>query len=140
MRLENGASCFPSFRLWNVDSKNSVSFLRVVLGQERSSSPAFSITDSKTMQRSALCRSRRELSNESLLLNLLFEPDSYSNEYLIVNFGFDTAENEPCKVCPLTAYGSPRFAEVFSKCGRRLLVLRKRAQLGRLRLAETRKT
>ena len=35
--------------------------------------------DSKTVQRSALCRSRREL----------------SNEYLLVRFGFDTAENEP---------------------------------------------
>ena len=34
------------------------------------------------MQRSALCRSRREL----------------SNEYLVANFGFDTAENEPLKV------------------------------------------
>ena len=44
------------------------------------------------MQRSALCRSRREL----------------SNEYLLAKFGFDTAENEPCKVCPLSAYGSPR--------------------------------
>ena len=31
------------------------------------------------MQRSGLCRSRREL----------------SNEYLLANFGFDTAENEP---------------------------------------------
>ena len=46
----------------------------------------------KTVERSALCRSRREL----------------SNEYLLANFGFDTAENEPCKVCPLSAYGSPR--------------------------------
>ena len=42
------------------------------------------------MQRSALCRSRREL----------------SNEYLLAKFGFDTAENEPCKVCPLSAYRS----------------------------------
>ena len=33
----------------------------------------------KTVQRSALCRSRREL----------------SNEYLLAKFGFDTAENEP---------------------------------------------
>ena len=38
------------------------------------------------MQRSALCRSRRELS------------------------GFDTAENEFCKVCPLSAYRSLRFS------------------------------
>ena len=28
-------------------------------------------------------------------LNLLFETDSYSNEYLLAKFGFDTAENEP---------------------------------------------
>ena len=32
-----------------------------------------------------MCRSRREL----------------SNEYLLANFGFDTAENEPYKVCPI---------------------------------------
>ena len=38
-----------------------------------------SIVDSKTVQRSALCRSRREL----------------SNEYLLAKFGFDTVENEP---------------------------------------------
>ena len=44
------------------------------------------------MQRSALCRSRREL----------------SNEYLLTKFDFDTAENELCKVCPLSAYRSPR--------------------------------
>ena len=29
-----------------------------------------------------------------------------SNEYLPVIIGFDTAENEPCKVCPLSAYRS----------------------------------
>ena len=32
-----------------------------------------------------------------------------SNEYLLAKFGFDTAENEPCKVCPLSAYRSPRY-------------------------------
>ena len=37
------------------------------------------------MQRSALCRFRREL----------------SNAYLLVKFGFCTAENEPSKVCPI---------------------------------------
>ena len=46
----------------------------------------------RTVQRSALCISRREL----------------SNEYLLAKFGFDTAENEPCKVCPLSAYRSAR--------------------------------
>ena len=50
--------------------------------------PQFSHMDSKAVQRSALCRSRREL----------------SNEYLLAKFGFDTAENEPCKVCPLSVY------------------------------------
>ena len=39
-----------------------------------------------------MCRSRREL----------------SNEYLLAKIGFDKAENEPCKVCPLSAYRSPR--------------------------------
>ena len=40
------------------------------------------------MQRGALCRSRREL----------------SHEYVLAHFGFDTAENEPSKVCPLSVY------------------------------------
>ena len=44
------------------------------------------------MQRSALCRSRREL----------------SNEYLLAKFGFDAEENEPCQVCPLSADRSHR--------------------------------
>ena len=39
-----------------------------------------------------MCRSRREL----------------SNAYLLAKFGFDTAENEPFQVCPLSAYRSPR--------------------------------
>ena len=26
-----------------------------------------------------------------------------SNEYLLAKFSFDTAENEPCKLCPLSA-------------------------------------
>ena len=46
----------------------------------RSFFPHFSIMDSKAVQRSALCRSLREL----------------SNEYLLAKFGFDTAENNPC--------------------------------------------
>ena len=44
------------------------------------------------MQRSALCRSRREL----------------SNAYLVAKFGFDTAENEPAKVCLLNEPPPPR--------------------------------
>ena len=43
-----------------------------------------------------MCRSRREL----------------SNAYLLAKFGFDTAENEPCKVCLLSAYRSPRLQEL----------------------------
>ena len=39
-----------------------------------------------------MCRSRREL----------------SNAYLLAKFGFDTAENEPFQVCPLSAYRPPR--------------------------------
>jgi hypothetical protein len=39
-----------------------------------------------------LCRSRREV----------------SNAYLLAKVGFDTAENEPFQVCPLSAYRSPR--------------------------------
>ena len=54
----------------------------------------FTQTDpTRMVQRSALCRSRREL----------------SNAYLLAKIGVDTAENEPCKVCPLSAYRSPRF-------------------------------
>ena len=34
----------------------------------------------------------------SLFLNLLFETDSYSNEYLPAEIGVDTAENEPLEV------------------------------------------
>ena len=34
----------------------------------------------------------------SLFLNLLFETDSYSNEYLLAKIGVDTAENEPLEV------------------------------------------
>ena len=44
--------------------------------------PQFSHMDSKAVQRSALCRSRREL----------------SNEYLLAKIGVDTAENEPLEV------------------------------------------
>ena len=49
----------------------------------------------------------------SLFLNLLFETDSYPNEYLLAKFGFDTAENEPCNNCPLSASRSPRYTGIF---------------------------
>ena len=32
-----------------------------------------------------------------------------SQEYVLAKFGFDTAENEPCKVCRLYAYSSLRY-------------------------------
>ena len=38
----------------------------------------------------------------------LFERDSYSNAYLLAKFGFDTAENEPCQVCPTGRGAAPR--------------------------------
>ena len=41
--------------------------------------------DFRAVQRSAFCRSRREL----------------SNAHFLAKFGFDAAENEPCKVCPI---------------------------------------
>ena len=49
------------------------------------------------VERSVLCRSRREV----------------SDEYLLAKFGFNTAENEPCKVCrkPMSC---PRFGSVCS--------------------------
>ena len=56
--------------------------------------------DSKTVQRSALCRSRREL----------------SNEYLLAKIGVDTAENEPLEVwgkIQFTIHFAPR-----SRCAR----------------------
>ena len=34
----------------------------------------------------------------SRFLNLLFETDSYSNEYLLGEIGVDTADNEPTEV------------------------------------------
>ena len=34
---------------------------------------------------------------------------------LIEHTTYDTAENEPCKVCPLSAYRSPRYIEPFRR-------------------------
>ena len=68
--------------------------------------------DSQTVQRSALCRFWPELSN-----------DPNSNEYLLAKIGFDTAENEPCKVCPLSAYRSPRFLDAHHCPGSVIVVL-----------------
>ena len=59
--------------------------------------------DLRTVQKSAVCRSRREL----------------SNAYLLAKIGVDTAENEPCKVCPLSLYRSPRFSFEYHSLGLR---------------------
>ena len=65
-----------------------------------------------------MCRSRREL----------------SNAYFLAKFGFDTAENEPFQVCPLSAYRSPRFGTLgtvvleFSRGRKRKLILTARKQ------------
>ena len=48
---------------------------------------------------SALCGSRREL----------------SNAYLIAKIGLDTAENEPCEVCPIEGHG--RGARLLAAAG-----------------------
>ena len=49
-------------------------------------------------------------------LNLLFEQIANSNAYLLATFGFDTAENEPFQVCPLSAYRSPRLCRGRRHC------------------------
>ena len=56
--------------------------------------------DFRAVQRSALCRSRRELSNAYFLAKFGF--DTAENE--IVRSTAAAAENEPSKVCPLSAY------------------------------------
>ena len=78
-----------------------------------------------------MCRSRRELVQififQSLpmsLFSISFRTDSYSDEYLLAKFGIDTAENEPCKVFPLSVYRSPRLldcADDISEHGRAFL-------------------
>ena len=47
----------------------------------------------------------------SLLLNLLFEQIANSDAYFVAKFGFDTEGNDTRKVCPVSAYRSPRFTE-----------------------------
>ena len=59
------------------------------------------------MQRNALCRSRREL----------------SDAYLPPKFGFDTAENETCKVCPIERCSSPAEPTFAAAFGAMVVVL-----------------
>ena len=78
------------------------------MGQERSFFPVFWVHGVvlpgffhfgfQTVQRSALCRSRREL----------------SDEYLLAKFGFDTAENEPYKDCPLEVRKYPTYFDTLA--------------------------
>ena len=57
------------------------------------------------MQRSALCRSRREL----------------SNTYFLAKFGLDPAENEPCQLCPTDRRPPPVSGPVARPSGARLM-------------------
>ena len=45
----------------------------------------------------------------------LGESFPFSNEYLLAKFGFGTAENEPCKVCSLSVYRSPRCRHRYAR-------------------------
>ena len=62
--------------------------------------------DFGAVQRSALCRSRREL----------------SNAYLLAKFGFDTAENVPCHVCPIVRHSSGIICSSGMNCRRSLRI------------------
>ena len=50
-------------------------------------------------------------------LSISFQIDPNSNEYFLAKFGFDTFENEPRNVCPLSAYRSPRSLEATGPSG-----------------------
>ena len=70
----------------------------------------------RTVQRTALCRSRRELfihifrtfSSTKYIpfLSISFQIDPDANEYFLAKIGFDTAESEPCKVSRFRALGN----------------------------------
>ena len=77
LRLESGSSKWLAARC--LLASRFLIFLLFGVVLARLLFPQFSHLDSKAVQRSALCRSRREL----------------SNEYLLAKFGFDTAENQP---------------------------------------------
>ena len=64
------------------------------------------------MQRSALCRSRREL----------------SNAYFLAKFGFDTAENEPCQLRVLLRDSGGGCYRVGHRTGHPALLLAERAR------------
>ena len=52
-----------------------------------------------------------------------FRIDPNSNEYLVAKIGFDTAENEPCKVCPLKVSQSPRYVDTLAAYGCFIFIL-----------------
>ena len=91
------AAAFPTFASFHFLNIHFRIFLHPDLSHENGAKVLFSLRfswflgfDSKTMQKSAFCRSRREL----------------SNAYFLAKFGFDTAENEPCQVsCPEVIFG-----------------------------------
>ena len=62
----------------------------------------------KTAKNSAICNGNFEIRERCKGVHCV--DLGVSNEYLLAKFGFDTAENEPCKVFPrLSAYISPRL-------------------------------
>ena len=48
-----------------------------------------------------------------------------SHEHLLAKFGFDTAENEPSKVCPLSAYRSPRWPKYVTLQRKKAILLKR---------------
>ena len=82
--------------------------------------PLHSLPISLLLSRSLLCRLPGEadirifnlcrlMFSKCSCCIILFFPSSFS-AFLTSKFGFDTEENEPCKVCPLSAYRSPRYS------------------------------
>ena len=79
---------FVCYSLWNLDIWKLLVLVFVIDDVQRSVFLFLAIfqkkCDFKAVQRSALCSSRQEL----------------SNDYLLAKFGFDTAENESSKIWP----------------------------------------
>ena len=47
--------------------------------------------------------------NSSKIQRILANSFTFLTSDVRTKFGFDTGENEPFQVCPLSAYGSPRY-------------------------------
>ena len=54
-----------------------------------------------------------------LFLNMFFQQDPYSNEYLLANIGVDTAENEPLEVHLIIKAWDLFFTEILRKFWRK---------------------